>query len=265
MSYQKISPPFYLKPYIHHFLIIENKDDSSTIFRVMADGYPGLIFQQGEGCFKDEKGNPFPKLFVHGLGTRFSQKTGEGKYLSIIVCLQPDALKTILGVDAYLLTNHHYTLDEVVRNSLCQKLQEARTITEKLELLSVFIWRQIIRNKIPDQSEIRYMLNTLNTHNGLISLREIRDGLRISERSLERLVKSYFGVSPQLFMRIQRFQRALHFLESHPDRSFTDICYEYSYADQSHYIREFREFAGSTPKQFLLKSRGPVTSFSEWD
>jgi AraC-like DNA-binding protein len=64
------------------------------------------------------------------------------------------------------------------------------------------------------------------------------------------------GLPPKTMARILRFDRAVQRLRAdHPD--FAQIAIDCGYYDQAHFNREFREFSGMTPSQFLAR-RDPV-------
>ena len=99
--------------------------------------------------------------------------------------------------------------------------------------------------------------------NGL-SLQKIQQELNISERTLERFFKQHIGISPKLYARISRFQSALENIRDPQFYKLTDISYQADYFDQSHFIRDFKEFAGASPTQFKLKANEIVANFPEW-
>jgi AraC-like DNA-binding protein len=53
--------------------------------------------------------------------------------------------------------------------------------------------------------------------------------------------------------RIIRFQRAVQMLTPERPSCLADVAFECGYFDQAHFAREFREFAGSTPGEFLRR------------
>ncbi|WP_373869012.1 helix-turn-helix domain-containing protein [Chryseobacterium hagamense] len=59
--------------------------------------------------------------------------------------------------------------------------------------------------------------------------------MKISGRSLERIMHSYTGISPKQFSRISRFQSALTYLINTPVSRLSEVAYAFSYSDQSHF------------------------------
>nr|ELA7361934.1 helix-turn-helix transcriptional regulator [Elizabethkingia anophelis] len=81
---------------------------------------------------------------------------------------------------------------------------------------------------------------------------------------LERYFKQHIGISPNLYTRINRFQLALENIRQTQFDKLTDIAYQCNYYDQSHFIREFKEFSGTSPKRFLRQANEQVANFPEW-
>lgn len=60
------------------------------------------------------------------------------------------------------------------------------------------------------------------------------------------------GTNPKEYARITRFQKSLKLLQDHQANiSQAQLSYQCGYADQSHFIREFKQFSGYTPLSFL--------------
>ena len=86
-------------------------------------------------------------------------------------------------------------------------------------------------------------------------------GLAMTRRHLERRFMDSVGISPKRLARITRFQRALRVLEaSESKRTGAITAAMCGYADQPHFIREFRELAGCSPGEHLLR-QGEITGF----
>ncbi|MBN8731718.1 MAG: AraC family transcriptional regulator [Acidobacteria bacterium] len=81
----------------------------------------------------------------------------------------------------------------------------------------------------------------------------------LCERQYRRRFRERVGVTPKLMARIQRFQQALRRAGTTPLASVAAEC---GYADQSHLVRDFRQFAGMPPSQWL-RSREDVRFFQD--
>jgi AraC-like DNA-binding protein len=69
----------------------------------------------------------------------------------------------------------------------------------------------------------------------------------LSQRQLERMTKRYYGMPPKKLARKYRALRAAHLLAT--GDSFDDNAIGLAFYDQSHLIREVKQFTGLTPGQ----------------
>ena len=75
--------------------------------------------------------------------------------------------------------------------------------------------------------------------------------INMSFRNLERCFKVQVGMSPKLYLNNCRFNRVLSSKLRNPHKDLNTLAFESGYYDQSHFIRDFKKFAGSTPNQFF--------------
>jgi len=71
----------------------------------------------------------------------------------------------------------------------------------------------------------------------------------VSRRTIERLASRYFGFSPKLLLRRQRFLRSLGKFKRDPQRNWS-ASLDSQYVDQAHFVRDFRSFMGMTPSEY---------------
>ena len=81
-----------------------------------------------------------------------------------------------------------------------------------------------------------------------------RSGL--SRRTVERLFLRDVGLTPKRLQRISRIQAVLR--RVHGGSSFTAAALDAGYYDQPHFLRDFRELAGTTPSEFLGPAATPM-------
>jgi AraC-like DNA-binding protein len=84
----------------------------------------------------------------------------------------------------------------------------------------------------------------LRASGGNISIERLAFACGLSRRQFERRFGERVGLSPRLFGRIVRFQRAFRHLGTDSGAAIAARC---GYADQAHLVREVRRFAGQTP------------------
>ncbi|MEJ0034319.1 MAG: AraC family transcriptional regulator [Bacteroidota bacterium] len=75
--------------------------------------------------------------------------------------------------------------------------------------------------------------------------------LKINERTFQRIFKKYVGITANQYRRICQFQSSFSQLRSNDFQSLTDLAYANGFADQSHFIRSFKEFVNTTPNNYL--------------
>jgi AraC-like DNA-binding protein len=142
-----------------------------------------------------------------------------------------------------------------------ERLESTSDVEEKANILSECLWEQVCRNDHILQAATRYALQRIIQSQGNISMKDLRQELQVSERTLERRFQEGIGLSPMLFARICRFQASLNQLRSQSYDKLSDIAFEQEYADQSHFIRNFKEFTGLTPFQFRKSMQETVENF----
>ena len=73
--------------------------------------------------------------------------------------------------------------------------------------------------------------------------------LGMTAKSLERFCRRYFGFTPKLLLRRQRFVRSLAHFMLDPSLSWI-AALDGQYHDQAQFVREFREFMGLSPSEY---------------
>jgi transcriptional regulator GlxA family with amidase domain len=75
--------------------------------------------------------------------------------------------------------------------------------------------------------------------------------VNLGRRQLERNFLVATGLTPKLLTRIVRFQNTLNRIENSSDPSLTGIAYASGFYDQSHFIKDFKEFSGFNPREYI--------------
>ena len=125
----------------------------------------------------------------------------------------------------------------------------AENTAERIEIIESFLLERLNSNEATDRiarSGVDILLQT----KGQVSIDELSTKLGINRRQLERRFSSLIGLSPKQLTKIIRLQATLKVIEHKNFESLTSLAYENGYFDQAHFIKDFKEFTGVSPRRF---------------
>ncbi len=97
---------------------------------------------------------------------------------------------------------------------------------------------------------------------GMTAVAEIAESAGISLRTLERLCGRYFGFTPKMLMRRQRFMRSLSAFMLDRDGTWSDVMDDH-YHDQAQFTREFHQFMTMNPSAYAALPHPFLDAFIE--
>ena len=115
--------------------------------------------------------------------------------------------------------------------------------------LDQILLRSLERNSYNDT--IIESIELIRAANGLLTVKDIYEALGISKSKLEHHFKKDIGLTPKEYCRIEKLKHFLKCRRNSPELSLTELTYIGGYYDQSHLIKEFKYFTGTSPKRFL--------------
>lgn len=196
----------------------------------------------------------------------FTQKENELSFTGLIdlsVMLDPKEdtqTDTILvefnPLGAYRLFHLPYTevknqivqLPDLIGNRVEQlqtQLAEAGTLEMKLQLLQNFLLKQLEKAK-PDLI-YDFCIERIAASKGLITVAQLEKETGYGARWLHKKFLEHLGSGPKNLCEIVRFKQFYQAWSTATDpKSFKGYIYEYYY-DQSHFLRAFKRFTGTTP------------------
>lgn len=253
----------YLKPadkiseYVQEILVLENHWAMTPfVLPLFANGTPTLLFQTAKGQIK----NSSNYLTLFGQTVFPDTLTVNGNFTLIAYFLKPHSLISLFEISAQELTDNPIDLNLLSHGktaNIQEQLLNATSTIQMLALLDDYLYSLTTKNK-SDSCLIKYATTKIIQNPGSKILREVQNELSVTERTFQRMFERNVGVSPNQFRRICQFNNAFQQLNRERTKSLTDITFDNGYADQSHFIRAFREFTNSTPTEYL--SRGTLPS-----
>lgn len=244
MHYQEIKPPAALQHLVRFFWVLEYNGGSQfpVQYKLLAEGFPGLVF-----FYKNQYGA------INGQTTEHRSFSMTGNFKMMGVYLYPYALPLLYKIPSHEFTHQHIHLHELCKNEFAE-LQErilgAVTDVEGINILSDYLYQKSIRIAGASDKFHQCILHVID-HGGNVEVDRLAQHAGISNRQLERKFRASVGLSPKVYSRLMRFHASLRFIKSDTMKSLTDIAYAAGYFDQSHFIREFKAFAGLSPGEYF--------------
>jgi AraC-like DNA-binding protein len=260
MQYRQYAPADSLRDLVRYYWSLDGRQFSISRLSILsfADRYPRLIFQDID-CFEpiinDETGEEMPLCYLKGVRTRPTEAFTHGAFSHFGVSFYPHALSAFFGIDSDELTNTVPNINLVCRCDLGERLR-FKTQVERVAILDSFLLEKMTKMSLDFTVQ-----SIIHKKAGVGDMEMLASSLRISERQLQRRFKKQVGVPLKRYERISRFELALNRLATVGYSELTSIAFELGYADQSHFIKEFQEFAGMPPYNFVCnKSVGGESS-----
>jgi AraC-like DNA-binding protein len=195
--------------------------------------------------------------FFAGMHDRYAVTESDGLQLGIQVDVTPITGYLLLGHDVSELTNHSIGLGEVFGDegrTLRERLLEEPDWSARFRIVDTFIARRLARAK-PASPAVAWAWKRLRETNGAATVNELADSVGWSRKHLAARFHEQIGLSPKTAARVMRFKRAQDAIRAGMELSWSDLAYRTGYYDQAHFNRDFREFTGVTPSEYVARLR----------
>lgn len=208
-------------------------------------GEPLRLFRDDQ----DPEGSRIGHAVVGGARSTYYVRDISTPPCSVGAELRPGASEFLFGATAGDLSQRHTPLDELWGPSAgiaLEQLLEEGEPERRLALLESLLARRlpVVRGLHP---AVAYALERFEELEGVQAVVK-RSGY--SHRHFIALFRRAVGLSPKVYSRVVRFQKALRRAASDSADSWASTALEAGYSDQAHFHRDFLEFAGVTPTAY---------------
>lgn len=256
MAFYTLAPPPDLRPFVRFFWVFELNGISSAgvpyVYRSMADGCPELLFHY-KGLFRGVSSSVgSSRMTLHAQSSRFARYQIQEDFGIFGAYLYPFATEALLGIPADALSGLEMSLEDLLGRPgrvLEETLLDCGTQWERYQALSRFL-RAAARRRRPAGEPIHECVKKVIEQHGAVDINRLAEEQNLSVRQFQRKFRKAAGYNPKLYARILRFMEVAS--RNRADfSSLTALAYAHAYYDQSHFIHEFREFSGYTPREFF--------------
>jgi AraC-like DNA-binding protein len=179
------------------------------------------------------------------------------------VHFKPWGLSPFVDMPATELRDRWVPVDAVWQRSLDRvrnRVGETASATETLRVLEAELRSRLV--EVQPWRGLDLVQQTgrrLEIFHGAIPVGALTDAAGVSGNHLATQFKSHVGVTPKRVARIYRFARLIVSVDALRPVDWSELAHTAGYFDQAHFSREFKNFTGHTPTEYLaLRRRFPA-------
>jgi len=258
MNYQTFQPHSDLGSVVKCYWTLEvPADTNAQRQRIIPDGCIEMIFILGDDVKRYTSDNDFilqHRAMVLGqiIEPLYIQPTGYVN--SFAVRFYPYGFANFVTTPIKSLADKETPIDILFEKTLAKELErnivQASNTQARIEIIEEFLLGKLNSEATID-TIVKSTIDTLLSTKGSSPINAILKEDLSKRRQLERKFLKQIGISPKQLSKVIRLQTALKMMVNEPAESLTKIAYESEYYDQAHFIKDFKEFTGTNPGEFL--------------
>jgi AraC-like DNA-binding protein len=236
-----------LEPYVEHFWVVGWDLRGQPSYRAETLPHPSvhLVFDARTGCRIAGATRGKFSTILEGEGGVFAAKFRPGGFYPFVrkpVSAFTDStftLKSVWGTEGE-------TLEQAV---LAEPDRD-----RKMEIVETFL-----RSLRPEPDENITLATTIAdaiaADREILKVEDVARRFELSLRTLQRLFGRYVGVSPKWVIQRYRLHEAAEQLAGSPV-SQSELAFRLGYADQAHFVKDFKAIVGTSPAVYAKRARG---------
>jgi len=253
-----VTPHPLLSPYIAKMYVFESSGRLPALDRklIVPNANFKLTLTYRNGIVANIAGKPFiqseNKLSLTGLidspvilDPQEDTQTG-----TIIIEFNPLGAYRLFHLSYVEVKNQIVEMPDLIGNGAAElqsQLAEASALNLKLQLLQNFLIKQL--EKAAPDPIYDYCINRISYSKGLITVAQLEKETGYSSRWLNAKFSEHLGTGPKNLAEIVRFKQFYQAFSSGANHQKLKEQIYHHYYDQSHFLRAFKRFTGTTPTE----------------
>lgn len=251
----------YLRNFVDFFLLLRNEGSASSYITYPNSNlclgiYKNSFFHwknNGHVSFFDTNGHYKSSLIGHH--PKYCQIDASGNLDSVCIIFKMTAIRHISPIPFDELINQEQVFERLFGEN--SRIFLESLFEEKNDFLRCLMLEKFLLPKFQCSFENTYLHQALGLINQDTSIRieDLARQYKVSRTKIFRDFKNSIGQAPKDLIRTIRFRNAIETLKNPKNiRSLTELGYNLGYADQSHFIKDFKTIAGTVPSKFISKT-----------
>ena len=178
-------------------------------------------------------------------------------YLEVL--LAPLGAYTLLGLPMDQLTGQLVDLEAVLGaagHQLTHQLRQTPSFQQRVALLDRFLLRRLANGPRPSP-QVGWAWARLLATSGRVPIGRLAGEVGWSHQQLIARFGRQVGLRPKTAARLVRLGGVWRRLDQQRPLDWGRVAAEAGYADQAHLVRDFHQFTGTTPTQFVARTLPP--------
>ena len=202
---------------------------------------------QADGCAR------FSGAVISGPYSGFFVIDSSQHALMMGIHFRPGGTLPFLRVPAGELANSHIDLATIWGAravALRERLCAAATPNQRFSLLEDALV-SCFNHETKRHGAVSIAIEQFERTDADVKLHDVARFVGLSQRRFIQVFAAEVGLTPKLYCRIRRFQRARELVRQHTAPNWAATALTCGYFDQSHLIRDFRAFSGLSPVPYI--------------
>lgn len=258
MNYQTYKPHKELESIVKFYWTLEVPfDPNNQKQKIVPDGCIEMTFNFGDKIKRYTSENDFilhPNAMVMGQRTKSYFILPVGNVDTFAICFYPIGFVNFVEAPLENLVDKETPISELFgQEEACgleEQMMNAIDSQQRIDIIESFLLAKL-NEKTTISNIVKLTVDALLKTKGATPINAILKYDVSKRRQIERHFRKQVGISPKQLGRAIRLQATLNLLLNKKSETLTDIAYESEYFDQNHFIKDFKDFVGVTPKEFL--------------
>ena len=198
-----------------------------------------------------------PSSFVSGQSVSNYSLLVDSKIDQVGIVFKPTGLFHLFNLQMFEFTNIREDLHQVLPHDFLQireKLAEIRADQARIKLLDELLVNRLKKVQYTPDGVDKAASRIIDGY-GNVNITQLLTDAYMSRRKFERHFLQRVGLSPKYYARIRRYGYVCSQMAGQREVSWDKLLYLGGYYDQSHFIKDFKEFSGKSPKEYLLTNK----------
>ena len=258
MIYHTYKPHKDLASIVKYYWTLEVPfDPKNQKQKIIPDGCIEMAFNFGDKIKRYISETDFifhPNAMVMGQRTKSFDILPSGPVDTFAICFYPIGFSNFVKTPLENLVDQETPISDlfglVEASELEQQMIQAIDTQQRIQVIETFLLKKLKEAKTI-HTIVKSTVDALLKANGTTPIHILLQENLSKRRQIERHFKKQIGISPKQLGKAIRLQATLHLLLNKESKTLTDIAYEIDYFDQNHFIKDFKDLVGITPKEYL--------------